>query len=212
MLEHGRAGRARRAAAPAGARSVESVAAGAGQDRSHLVRGSASELAPASAAPTSGSSIPRARRFCPPARRRWRRASARWRRCLSRRPYARSAASGHSRAPMARRCSPSSPRRSMTAMTARCSSALPAHSDLAVSPTQDVSTMFELIKRRLSLKVSIILAMITIPPMIAAAYLITAREARQPRAADDQQRQGGRDDRRRDVRHRARGRRSTAAP
>jgi HAMP domain-containing protein len=37
--------------------------------------------------------------------------------------------------------------------------------------------MFELIRRRLSLKVSIILALITIPPMIAAAYLITAREA-----------------------------------
>lgn len=37
--------------------------------------------------------------------------------------------------------------------------------------------MFELIKRRLSLKVSLILALITIPPMIAAAYFITAREA-----------------------------------
>jgi HAMP domain-containing protein len=37
--------------------------------------------------------------------------------------------------------------------------------------------MFELIKRRLSLKVSLILAVITIPPMIAAAYLITSREA-----------------------------------
>jgi HAMP domain-containing protein len=37
--------------------------------------------------------------------------------------------------------------------------------------------MLELIKRRLSLKVSLILALITIPPMIAAAYLITAREA-----------------------------------
>jgi HAMP domain-containing protein len=37
--------------------------------------------------------------------------------------------------------------------------------------------MLELIKRRLGLKVSIILALITIPPMIAAAYLITAREA-----------------------------------
>ncbi|HEX7838126.1 MAG TPA: HAMP domain-containing protein [Kofleriaceae bacterium] len=37
--------------------------------------------------------------------------------------------------------------------------------------------MFELIKRRLSLKVSLILALITIPPMIAAAYYITAREA-----------------------------------
>jgi HAMP domain-containing protein len=33
------------------------------------------------------------------------------------------------------------------------------------------------IKRRLSLKVSIVLAVITIPPMAAAAYLITAREA-----------------------------------
>lgn len=38
--------------------------------------------------------------------------------------------------------------------------------------------MFEIIRRRLSLKVSIILALITIPPMVAAAYLITAREAR----------------------------------
>ena len=37
--------------------------------------------------------------------------------------------------------------------------------------------MLELIKRRLSLKVSIILALITIPPMIAAAYFLTAREA-----------------------------------
>jgi len=37
--------------------------------------------------------------------------------------------------------------------------------------------MLELIRRRLSLKVSIILAVITIPPMIAAAYLITARES-----------------------------------
>jgi HAMP domain-containing protein len=37
--------------------------------------------------------------------------------------------------------------------------------------------MLELIKRRLSLKVSIVLAVITIPPMIVAAYLITAREA-----------------------------------
>jgi HAMP domain-containing protein len=37
--------------------------------------------------------------------------------------------------------------------------------------------MFELIKRRLSLKVSLILALITIPPMVAAAYFITAREA-----------------------------------
>jgi HAMP domain-containing protein len=37
--------------------------------------------------------------------------------------------------------------------------------------------MLELIRRRLSLKVSIVLAVITIPPMIVAAYLITAREA-----------------------------------
>jgi HAMP domain-containing protein len=37
--------------------------------------------------------------------------------------------------------------------------------------------MLEAIKRRLSLKVSIVLAVITIPPMVAAAYLITAREA-----------------------------------
>ncbi|HEY0483753.1 MAG TPA: HAMP domain-containing protein [Kofleriaceae bacterium] len=37
--------------------------------------------------------------------------------------------------------------------------------------------MFELIKRRLSLKVSLILALITIPPMVAAAYFITTREA-----------------------------------
>jgi len=37
--------------------------------------------------------------------------------------------------------------------------------------------MLELIKRRLSLKVSIILALITIPPMITAAYFITSREA-----------------------------------
>jgi len=37
--------------------------------------------------------------------------------------------------------------------------------------------MLELIKRRLSLKVSIILALITIPPMIVAAYYITSREA-----------------------------------
>lgn len=37
--------------------------------------------------------------------------------------------------------------------------------------------MLELIKRRLSLKVSIILALITIPPMVVAAYLITARES-----------------------------------
>jgi HAMP domain-containing protein len=36
--------------------------------------------------------------------------------------------------------------------------------------------MFQLIKRKLSLKVSIALALITIPPMIAAAYYITARE------------------------------------
>ncbi len=36
--------------------------------------------------------------------------------------------------------------------------------------------MFELIKRRLSIKVSLILALITIPPMIVAAYLITMRE------------------------------------
>jgi HAMP domain-containing protein len=37
--------------------------------------------------------------------------------------------------------------------------------------------MLELIKRRLSLKVSLILALITIPPMVAAAYLITANES-----------------------------------
>jgi HAMP domain-containing protein len=37
--------------------------------------------------------------------------------------------------------------------------------------------MLDVIKRKLSLKVSIILALITIPPMIAAAYYITAREA-----------------------------------
>lgn len=37
--------------------------------------------------------------------------------------------------------------------------------------------MFELIRRRLSLKVSLVLAVITIPPMIAAAYLITASES-----------------------------------
>ena len=37
--------------------------------------------------------------------------------------------------------------------------------------------MLELIKRKLSIKVSIILALITIPPMIAAAYYITARQA-----------------------------------
>jgi HAMP domain-containing protein len=37
--------------------------------------------------------------------------------------------------------------------------------------------MFELIQRRLSLKVSIILALITIPPMIVAAYFMSAREA-----------------------------------
>jgi HAMP domain-containing protein len=39
------------------------------------------------------------------------------------------------------------------------------------------STMLQLIRRRLSLKVSILLALITIPPMIAAAYLITAHES-----------------------------------
>jgi HAMP domain-containing protein len=37
--------------------------------------------------------------------------------------------------------------------------------------------MFALIQRRLSLKVSIILALITIPPMILAAYIMSAREA-----------------------------------
>ena len=37
--------------------------------------------------------------------------------------------------------------------------------------------MFELIRRRLSLKVSLILAVITIPPMFAAAYLITTSES-----------------------------------
>jgi HAMP domain-containing protein len=37
--------------------------------------------------------------------------------------------------------------------------------------------MFDLIRRRLSLKVSIILALITIPPLAAAAYFLTAREA-----------------------------------
>jgi len=37
--------------------------------------------------------------------------------------------------------------------------------------------MLATIKRKLSLKVSIALALITIPPMLAAAYLITAREA-----------------------------------
>jgi HAMP domain-containing protein len=37
--------------------------------------------------------------------------------------------------------------------------------------------MLDLIRRKLSFKVSIILALITIPPMIAAAYAITAREA-----------------------------------
>ena len=37
--------------------------------------------------------------------------------------------------------------------------------------------MFELIKRRLSLKVSLILAIITIPPMVVAAYFITASES-----------------------------------
>jgi len=36
--------------------------------------------------------------------------------------------------------------------------------------------MLDLIKRKLSIKVSIILALITIPPMIAAAYLITSSE------------------------------------
>jgi HAMP domain-containing protein len=36
--------------------------------------------------------------------------------------------------------------------------------------------MFELVKRKLSLKVSIILALITIPLMVAAAFFITARE------------------------------------
>src|SRR5262245_26655380 len=36
--------------------------------------------------------------------------------------------------------------------------------------------MLDLIKRRLSLKVSIVLGVIAIPPMVAAAYLITARE------------------------------------
>jgi HAMP domain-containing protein len=37
--------------------------------------------------------------------------------------------------------------------------------------------MFEMIKRRLSLKVSLVLALITIPPMVAAAYLITTSES-----------------------------------
>jgi HAMP domain-containing protein len=37
--------------------------------------------------------------------------------------------------------------------------------------------MFEIIKRRLSLKVSLVLALITIPPMVAAAYLITKSES-----------------------------------
>src|SRR4051812_47916536 len=37
--------------------------------------------------------------------------------------------------------------------------------------------MFDVIRRRLSFKVSIILALITLPPMAAAAYFITAREA-----------------------------------
>ena len=37
--------------------------------------------------------------------------------------------------------------------------------------------MLELIKRRLSLKVSLVLALITIPPMVAAAYFITANES-----------------------------------
>lgn len=37
--------------------------------------------------------------------------------------------------------------------------------------------MFELIRRRLSLKVSLVLALITIPPMVTAAYFITTSEA-----------------------------------
>jgi HAMP domain-containing protein len=37
-------------------------------------------------------------------------------------------------------------------------------------------TMFELIKRKLSLKVALVLAVITIPLMVAAAYLVTASE------------------------------------
>jgi HAMP domain-containing protein len=37
--------------------------------------------------------------------------------------------------------------------------------------------MIDAIKRRLSLKVSFVLALITIPPMVIAAYLITARES-----------------------------------
>jgi HAMP domain-containing protein len=37
--------------------------------------------------------------------------------------------------------------------------------------------LLEIIQQRLSLKVSIILALITIPPMIAAAYFVSAREA-----------------------------------
>ena len=37
--------------------------------------------------------------------------------------------------------------------------------------------MLELIRRRLSLKVSLILALITVPPMVMAAYLITGRES-----------------------------------
>lgn len=37
--------------------------------------------------------------------------------------------------------------------------------------------MFELIRRRLSLKVSLVLALITIPPMAAAAYFITTTES-----------------------------------
>jgi len=37
--------------------------------------------------------------------------------------------------------------------------------------------MFELVKRKLSLKVSLTLALITIPPMVVAAYLITSRES-----------------------------------
>jgi len=39
--------------------------------------------------------------------------------------------------------------------------------------------MLDVIKRKLSLKVSIILALITVPPMIAAAYVITASEGSQ---------------------------------
>jgi hypothetical protein len=37
--------------------------------------------------------------------------------------------------------------------------------------------MFDVIKRKLSLKVSLTLALITIPPMVVAAYLITASES-----------------------------------